>query len=250
MNTPHPAPATLPQEPPRRGGKRGRTAALAAGVLVVAGAVVGALLWPGGDDGGMEAYTMALPDTVLDGAYKKDTKSDDAKATEDLTDDRTARKMGIANGTAVMGEYVNDKKQDLNVIGVYGDIADPRKTLDAMTAESDKGARKYPAGAPGGKPETVTPWTEYHPAGFDGVIMKCTSSKSEHKTGTASFRFGISQCFWADGSAMGAVQHTVTAFDGLPAEARGATGATGDVMSAEELSVAAAKVRNEARKKK
>ncbi|MFI0741004.1 hypothetical protein ACH4PU_23395 [Streptomyces sp. NPDC021100] len=253
MTTSLPVPPPLPQQPPRRGGKR-RTALLAgAAALLIAGAAAGGVLWfrDGDGDDGTKPYTIALPDRLLDGAYKKeDARPGDAGGTEDLTGDAQAGKLGITHGKGFMGGYVNDKKQKLNVYGANGDIADPRKTLDALVALADEGSAKHPSGAVGGTPRTVTPWTEFHPPGANGLIMKCTTSKSASGTGAVSVRLGISQCFWADHSTMGGVQHMVMAFDGLPPNGRDTPGATGEVMSAEELSEATVKVRDEARSEK
>ncbi|MGI5337985.1 hypothetical protein ACQEVS_11595 [Streptomyces sp. CA-181903] len=254
MNTPLPtAPPLHQQPPPRRGGRR-RTALLAgSAALLIAGAAVGGVLWLRDGDGGdgTEPYTVALPDRLLDGAYKKEpVRPGDADGTEDLTGDAQAGKLGIAHGKGFMGGYVNDKKQKLNIYGASGDIADPRKTLDALVAMADEGTAKHPAAAADGGRRTVTPWTEFHPSGSRGVFVKCTSSKSASRTGAISVRLGISQCLWADHSAVGSVQHTVLAFEGLPSNVRNTPGATGDVMSAEELSEATVKVRDEARGKK
>ncbi|MBZ4319737.1 hypothetical protein [Streptomyces huiliensis] len=245
MSTPSSTPS------PKSGGRR--TALLAGGTaLLVAGAAVGGVLWfQGGDGDGAAPYTIALPDHLLDGAYTRDAdRPGPGDGAEDLDGDTQAKELGITDGKGFMGQYVNSKKQNLNVYGVSGRIADPRKVLDALVSKSEEGAARSPADAPGRKFRTVTPWTEFHPPGFDGVIMKCTSSKSTRAPGTVSVRLDTSQCYWADTSAVGGVQHMVMTFDGLPPNGRENPGATGEVMSAEALSEATAKVRNEAREKK
>ncbi|GAA0409806.1 hypothetical protein [Streptomyces luteireticuli] len=76
---------------------------LTAGALAAAGALVGGFLWFQAGDGG---------------------------GAEDLSKDGTTKKLGIADGKGVTGRYTNDDRQDLDVFGAYGRIADPRKTLD------------------------------------------------------------------------------------------------------------------------
>ncbi|MER5783333.1 hypothetical protein ABT104_16660 [Streptomyces mobaraensis] len=251
MSTPLPTPPPLPQQPPRSGGKR-RAALLAGGAAVlIAGAAVGGVLWFRDGDGGAKPYTIALPDRLLDGAYKKEAaRPGDADGTEDLSGDARVGKLGIAHGKGFMGSYVNDKKQNLSVYGASGDIADPRKTLDALVAMADEGTAKQPAGEADGVRRTVTPWAEFHPSGSRGAVVKCTSTKSTSGKGAVSSRLDVSQCMWADHSAVGIVQHTVMALDGLPTDGRETPGATGEAMSPEELSEATAKVRDDARSEK
>ncbi|WP_372407667.1 hypothetical protein [Streptomyces luteireticuli] len=229
--------------------KKGKVMALAAGALAAAGALTGGLLWyqssRGGD--GPKPYTVSLPATVLDGSFKKDG---DEGGTEDLTKDATSKKLGITDAKGAMGRYANADKQELNVMGVYGRIDDPRKTLDAMLAMADKGMNQHDSTFPGMKSETLTPWTEFRPSGFDGTSMRCTASRTTGKTGPASFAHELAQCVWVDGSAVGIVQHTVTKYEGLPSSARNEPGAKGKAMSAKELSEATAKVRGEVRQEK
>ncbi|GAA0409798.1 hypothetical protein [Streptomyces luteireticuli] len=80
--------------------------------------------------------------------------------------------------------------------------------------------------------------------------MKCTASRTAGKAGPASFTHELTQCAWADGSAVGIVRHTVTKYTGMPSSARDRLGAEGKAMSAKELSEATAKVRGEVRQEK
>ncbi|MFD0383937.1 hypothetical protein ACFQ2B_21385 [Streptomyces stramineus] len=78
-------------------------------------------------------------------------------------------------------------------------------------------------------------------------MMKCKAQKSSYTIGTITGGSEVSYCVWGDSSAVGVVQHLVTKSSG---GISGATGATGNVMSAKDLSEATVKVRNEVRKEK
>ncbi|MFD0383938.1 hypothetical protein ACFQ2B_21390 [Streptomyces stramineus] len=86
------------------------------------------------------------------------------KETADLADDSEIKEMGIVNGTGVKGSYTNAEKQSLRVTGVHGEIADPRKAVDALLANMEEKQKKS-SQALKTTVETVTPITEFTPAG-------------------------------------------------------------------------------------
>ncbi|MFI9238479.1 hypothetical protein [Streptomyces sp. NPDC053079] len=245
--------AQYPPPVPPQGGGKGKAIGITIGALVVVGAIVGGVLFftggsdsgsgGGGDAGGdgvpakMAPYTIEMPQTLLDGKYTKSSTSS-SKDSEDLSNDAKAKEFGIANGTGKKGSYTNSEKQRLKVTAVYGDLADPAKTVDALFADMEKSQAKYKD-----RIETVSETAAYRPLGFDGVSLKCKTQrvKSSLSSSTAT---DVSTCIWGDASAMGIVEHRVTKGSGSSSEA------TGEVMSAKDLSEATAKVRNEVRKPK
>ncbi|MGW1077013.1 proline-rich domain-containing protein [Streptomyces sp. NPDC002537] len=236
-----------PPMPPQSGGGKGKAIGITIGALVVVGAIVGGVLFfkngGGGSDGKVAPYTIVLPDSLLDGKFNKQQTPGTA-GSENLADDAKAKEMGITNSTGVAAAYKNAEQQALSVRGIYGEVADPRKTVDAMFALMDEKSK-----ATGATVETVTPVTEFHPSGFDGAVMKCKTLKSTYSMAGITANSEGSTCVWGDSSAIGFVSHSVTKTSG------GITGgatttATGNPMSAKELSEAAAKVRTEVRKNK
>ncbi|MBO0656996.1 hypothetical protein J1792_30935 [Streptomyces triculaminicus] len=248
-------PGQYPPPMPPQGGGKGKTIGLVVGALVVVGAIVGGavfFLGGAGSDGEVKPYTMVMPESLLGGKFTKSATPGAAagKDTEDITNDKTAKEMGISNGTGVKGNYTNDQKQKLYVGGAYGELSDPQKTVDAMVAKMDEGAKKSETLVQGAQVETVTPWTMFTPSGFDGAIMKCQTKKSTYSAGSISSSAEISICIWGDSSAVGMVRHTVSKTSGGLTGSTSSMAATGNVMSAKELSEATAKVRNEVRKEK
>ncbi|RLV08731.1 hypothetical protein CTZ27_08170 [Streptomyces griseocarneus] len=243
---PGPYPPPMPQQ---SGGKgKGMAIGITIGALVVVGAIVGGVLLfkngGGGSDGKVAPYTIVMPDSLLDGKFNKQQNARDISG-QKLGDN--AQAMGITNPTEVSSAYKNAEQQGLSVRGVYGEVADPRKAVDAVFAKMEENSKKTTM--PGMNIETVTPPTEFHPSGFDGAEMKCKLVKVTVTEGAISSTAEGSTCVWGDSSAVGVVTHMVTKSSG------GITGgatttATGNAMSAKELSEAAAKVRNEVRKNK
>ncbi|MEU7135212.1 hypothetical protein [Streptomyces sp. NPDC046261] len=239
-----------PPVPPQRGGK-GKGIAITIGAVVLVGALGGALKFFVLDGGGgdVKPYTMVMPESLLGGKFTKGTgtpgSNTSADKSEDITNDKSAKEMGISNGTGVKGTYTNPEKQMLSVVGAYGELADPKKTVDAMIAKMDENEKKNTA--KGAQIQTVTAWTEFSPSGFDGAVMKCETKKSTYAVGTISSEAEASVCIWADSSAVGMTRHIVSKTN---SPYGGATAAGGKVMSAQEFAEATAKIRNEVRKEK
>ncbi|MBZ4319736.1 hypothetical protein [Streptomyces huiliensis] len=226
-----------PPIPPQSGGK-GKTIAIVLGIVLVVGALAGGgymFLGKGGDGG---AYTIVLPEKLLDGKYTK--KPGSGSSSPKKTNDDKTREHGITNAEAVSAAYTSDAKVDLNVTGVYGNVSDPKKAVNDMIADLDKSS-------PSSRFETVTPYTEFHPSGFDGAVMKCNLKKMTSSYGSYSSEARISQCLWGDGSTFGIV---VNRSSKSSSSFGSGTGSTADAMTAEELAEATAKIRNEVRKEK
>ncbi|MBF6049235.1 hypothetical protein GO001_29280 [Streptomyces sp. NRRL B-1677] len=237
-----------PPVPPQSGGK-GKAIGITIGAVAVVGALIAGAVYFMGGGGDVAPYTIVMPDKLLDGKYTKaSTSSPGSKQTDtqDLTDNKNAKEYGISNGTAVSGHYLSAEKETLVVSGVYGELSDPQKTVDAMIAKSEENQKQSSAGAQGLKIETVTPWTEFSPSGFDGAVMKCTTKKATVSMGTISSTSQASTCIWGDSSAVGYVRQSASQSN----SPYGAETANGKPMSAQELAEATVKVRNEVRKEK
>ncbi|MFQ6199697.1 hypothetical protein [Streptomyces sp. NPDC000405] len=246
-------PGGYPPQP--RGGGAGKAIGITVGVLVVVGAIVGGVLFlngGGGSGGDVKPYKMEMPESLLDGKFVKGASAPGAsnKESEDITDDKVAKEMGISNGTGVKASYTSPEKQMLSVVGAYGELTDPNKTVDAMIAKMDEGAKQNEAAmqGKGAQVETITPWTEFSPSGFDGAVMKCETKKSSFSMGTMSSAAEVSVCIWGDSSAVGITRHVVSKTTNPYGGS--ATSATGNVMSAKDFSEATAKIRNQVRKEK
>ncbi|MEU5438028.1 hypothetical protein AB0G73_32310 [Streptomyces sp. NPDC020719] len=151
------------------------------------------------DDG---AHKLIAPDSVIAGAYNINKSNPSDKTTEkDKKDFETA---GIKNPTTVKASYkasTGMPAKQMSFNGVWGQIADPEKSVDAVfaqikkNAESDKEAKGTFAGSPEQK----------SPAGLDGAVMKCQSAKitGDKNTGGKDLEFPV--CVWADHSTLGMV---------------------------------------------
>ncbi|KAB7850070.1 hypothetical protein [Streptomyces mobaraensis] len=232
-------PGPYPPPIPPQGGGKGKTIAIVLGIVLVIGALAGGgyMLLGKGSDGG--AYTIVLPEKLLDGKYTKTAGSSSSDAPKKGNDSKL-KEHGINSGEAVSGAYTSDAKVNLRVTGIYGDVTDPKKAVNDVIADTDKS----PATS---KFETVTPYTEFHPSGFDGTVMKCTMKKMTTSYGSYSSEVRMSQCVWGDSSALGIVANSSSKSN---SSFSSGTGSTADAMTAEELAEATAKIRNEVRKDK
>ncbi|MEC4014852.1 hypothetical protein [Streptomyces sp. H27-D2] len=220
---------------PQQGGGKKMTGIIVGSVVALAAIVAGVFYFTQ-SDGEVAAYKIVLPRQVLDGSYTK-MEGAGGSRTEKLGDDEKTRKLGITNGTGVSGSYKGDDKSMLMVAGAYGDIADPEKTVDTFFAQTRK-AREEQAGGSGKiKTETVSEMKSYSPDGFDGAVMKCETTKTTGASAGAPVSIETSMCVWGDSSAVALVQQM----------GRMGMGAGSKARTAEELSEATAKIRDDAR---
>ncbi|MBC2878523.1 MULTISPECIES: hypothetical protein [Streptomyces] len=243
-------PGPYPPPIPPQGGGKGKTIAIVLGIVLVIGALAGGgymLLGKGGGGDDVKPYTIVLPEKLLDGKFTKNTTTGTEKS-EDLANDAETKKHGIENGKGVRALYENPEKQKLSVVSVYGSLGDPGRTVDAMVADVEEKQKKNeqtPLGRTA-KVETITPWSEFSPSGFDGKVMKCRQQKATVTMSTITSENNVSTCIWGDSSAVGVVQHSIATSSSPYATSN----ATGTVMPAKELAEATAKIRNEVRKDK
>ncbi|MFD7900449.1 hypothetical protein [Streptomyces sp. NPDC059743] len=204
-----------PQQPPYGGGGQypppppgpapKKKTGLIIGVAVVALAVIAGgayVLTSGGGGGGSIAddgpHKLATPATVIDGTYKKidsGAAGDDGMSEKDIKDMET---WGVKNPKDVGAGYATEAGSDtlmgnqLTFSGVYGQIEDPEKVIDALFAsmKTEAAADKTGGGELVGSPQ------EFSPTGFENGVLKCQEAKITDSGKTSSFP----TCIWADHS--------------------------------------------------
>lgn len=194
--------------------KKSKTPLIIGAVAVVAAIAVGAYFLIGGGGGADVAndgpHKLVTPETVL-GEYKKSANSDKAQSgDDDFIKDAT--KFGVKNPQRANAQWeVKDESNPLSgkllqFGGVWGEIEDPEKTVDAVFADIKAEAAKEKDSQTQlvGDPKTVTP------AGLDGAVMKCQELKM--KPGADSGGLGPKEmtmpvCVWGDHSTIGYVMH-------------------------------------------
>ncbi|MEV4949322.1 hypothetical protein [Streptomyces sp. NPDC053755] len=233
------APGAYPPPPP--GGPKKKTG-LIVGAVVVALAVVAGGAWYFTAGGGASSvaddgpHKLITPETVL-GEYKKQPG-----AGADKNSLKDAEQNGVKNAKNVGAGYqVKDTSNPLatkiiSFSGLYGEIADPEKTIDNVFANIKAEAEKDQGKAD--EPKLVGSPQEYEPAELDGAVLKCQQAKSEANAATSTPAFTMTFCVWADHSTVG----FVTPMDM-------ASMATGKAGTAEEAAAITAKLRKEVRVK-
>lgn len=229
----------IPQGPEESGGNGKKIGLIIGAVAVVAAIGVGAY-FVFGSGGDVKPYTISLPNSLLSGQFSKAKTPGAGGGTEDFSNDKEAKAMGITNAKGTSAAYKADGGLQLHTGGVYGTVADPEGTVGQMFAKMDESQTKNLGSK--AKIEDVTPATEYSPDDFDGAVMKCRTQKISMSESGVSASFNVSTCVWGDSSAIGFVQMLAA-----PSPS-GATTAT--TPGAEELSEKTAKIRNEVRKEK
>ncbi|MGW7457935.1 hypothetical protein [Streptomyces sp. NPDC054797] len=214
-----PAPAYgYPQQAPYGGTPPKKSKAGVVIGVVVAVAVIAGGGWyfmkGGGAGGGIAAntkgYKLVAPESVDD--FKKDPKYKDKEFSD--KDRKEAEGVGVKNPTQVGMTYQSGDPKNplsaklLNFSGVYGEVADPEKAVDAYFAlaklEATKDDSKQTVDLVG-SPKTMSP------AGFKGAVMKCQEAKFTTKDTTAKGpkEFTLPICIWGDYSTLS----TVTAME-------------------------------------
>ncbi|GAB7033526.1 hypothetical protein AB0G35_01825 [Streptomyces sp. NPDC021749] len=227
----------IPQGPEESGGNGKKIGLIIGAVAVVAAIGVGAY-FVFGSGGDVKPYTISTPKSLLSGQFKK-AKAPGAGGTEDFSNDKEAKAMGITNAKGVEASYKSVDGMSMSLHGIYGQIADPEGTVSQMFAKVDENQKKTMGNA---KVEDVTSTTEYSPDDFDGAVMKCRTQKFTVSQSGMSVPVNVSTCIWGDNSAIGAVT--------MAAAPNPNGGTTATTPGAEELSEKTAKIRNEVRKEK
>jgi hypothetical protein len=196
---------------------------------------------PIADDG---PHRLTAPATVIDGTYQKSGKSSSsgAMSTSDL---KNAESWGVKNPKDVHGDYEAENKtaplagKALTFEGVYGQIDDPGKTVDAMFGFLKDKAAEDPDNASVG--ELVGSPKAYEPAGLDNAVLKCQQLKIKNdgpsSGDSAAPREAILPvCIWGD--------HSTLSFT-VPVDM--ATLLTGKSTPLEDAAATTAKLRDDVR---
>ncbi|MEU3912694.1 MULTISPECIES: hypothetical protein [unclassified Streptomyces] len=206
------------QQPPQQGympppapPKKSKAGPIIAVIAVVA-VIGGAGWWFLGGSGGSvsdatKGYKLVAPDSV--GEFQKNPEYKEQPISD--KDKREAEAAGIKNPTQVGMSYkAGDPKNPLTTkgltfSGLYGDIADPEKSVDGYFAlfkvnaaqKNDKATVELV-----GSPKSITP------SGFKGAVLKCQEIKYIPKDPTATKgikEFAAPLCIWGDYSTLAVV---------------------------------------------
>ncbi|MGQ7749410.1 hypothetical protein ACUN29_13035 [Streptomyces sp. WC2508] len=204
-------PYGMPPEAPKK--KTGLiVGAAVAALVVVAG---GVYFFTSGGNGDVSSDTKGYkltPAASVDD-YKKSPSGGGASGPMKGKDKAESEAMGIKSPNEAGAEYASGDieknpltSKALMLKGVWGEIEDPAKTLDAafagakmeMAKEEDSDVTLV------GSPENV------EPAGFKGALMKCQTLKTVNKKADGTVQNGPKEiltpvCIWADYSTVGIV---------------------------------------------
>lgn len=234
---------TPPQAP-----KKSKAGVIIAVVLAVA-VIGGGAYWflgAGAGNGGVSAstkgYKLAYPQVVAGYAQASTSKPvpDAPLAGEQKA---KAEALGVQKPHNASASYSNSpsgKGKILSANGLWGEIADPEKSVDSYYANI--GLNNKEAEALGFKYGLVGTPKTFTPSGFKGAVMKCVEIKM---TATKDVKPGmpkemtIPSCAWADYSVMSGTS--------LVDQIAGVTG--GSSGSLEDVSELAAKLYNTSRTK-
>ncbi|MGW4309747.1 hypothetical protein [Streptomyces californicus] len=203
-----------PQQPKKKTG-------LIVGVAVVALAVIagGVYFLTSGGGGSSDVadstkgYKLTPAATVED--FKKDASKPSVSRPVTGKDKAEAEAMGVMNANKVDAQYQSGSKDNplaqkvLVFEGVWGEVSDPAKTLDAAFATAEVNMMK--SGGDGArKGSLVGSPKEYKPEGFDGALMKCqdlkvVNDKADGTPANGPKEFTMPVCIWADYSTVGIV---------------------------------------------
>ncbi len=219
------------------GGKKGRTVALVAGAVVVVAAIVGGIVLLNSGDGKTEdrasaasdsgkkkdepkkyegkRYRLTTPETVAD-SLKKESGSENKNAPSSAFLS-VFEKLGVSKPQGVGASYKGGENLGskwLKFTGVYGDVADPEKTVDRYLASMASAADRSGGSDKAVKSEWKGSPTRVSPADLDdGAVMKCQNVTYISGEDESAGKKGMSMpnCVWADHTTVGIVVHSQTA---------------------------------------
>jgi hypothetical protein len=200
--------------PPAPGGGKKKTGLIIGAVAVVAAIAVGAYFVIGGGSGGSDVaddgpHKLTTPATVLTDYKKSDAVDSGGFDESDLKD---AEKHGVKGAKDVSAGYqAGDESNPLalqmvNFMGVYGEIDDPEKVVDAMFVNMKEEAAKEPDGG-----EVVGSPKSHTPSGLDGAVLKCQEIKTKNdeaspdNPASGPAEVSIPVCIWGDHSTLGII---------------------------------------------
>ncbi|WAP55625.1 hypothetical protein [Streptomyces sp. S465] len=176
--------------------------------MAVVGAIVGGVVLFGGDDGGGvtddgKEYKLTAPERVL-GDYE--SAYSDAGTEKKLTAEQAAA-FGVDKGGSGLNAVweTSGEAKRLQLIGAYGEVTDPEKSVDAYFADLERRSRT--AGSGDSDVELVGTPERKTPDGLDNAIMKCQTIRTTEET-NAEEPTSIALCVWGDYGTVGAVVPT------------------------------------------
>ncbi|MFK0235926.1 hypothetical protein [Streptomyces vinaceus] len=193
-----------PQQPKKS--KAGVVIAVVVAVAVIAGG--GWYFTKGGGASGpvssaTKGYKLVAPETVDD--FKKNPNYKEKPLSD--KDRQELEAIGIKNPTRVAMDYTSGDPSNalttkgLSFQGLYGELADPEKSVDAYfaTAKLNAGKDKSATVDMIGSPKSMSP------SGFSGAVMKCQEMKITSTSTTASKgpkELTLPICIWGDYSTL------------------------------------------------
>ncbi|MFJ6697754.1 hypothetical protein ACIQM4_17025 [Streptomyces sp. NPDC091272] len=180
-------------------------------VVVVAAAGAGAYFFLGAG-GGLEddgPHKLVMPEAV--GEYKKQpAQGEQDSATPDKEGTQELAKSGVTDPQNASAGYTTGKdpktSKNVSVIGIYGDIQDPRATLDKMFAEQDKSSQQ-PKDKDNPYKVEFGPAQDMEPDGLQNALMRCRpmTTTISGLPGAEGKVLKSSMCIWVDHSTLGYV---------------------------------------------
>ncbi|MER5733156.1 hypothetical protein ABT084_33310 [Streptomyces sp. NPDC002138] len=204
------------QQPP----KKSKTGVIILSVIVAVAVIGGAGYYftkGGGSSGGgtvaadTKGYKLAYPASVDE--YQTDPKNPPSKSDAPLTGESktTIEALGVKNPHNTTASYQSGTSpaiKQVTAFGMWGEIADPAKAVDAYFANVAVSSKKNGAAAPFTFELDGTP-KEFTPVGLKGAVMKCANLKMKAtknvKPGEPSSAL-IPTCVWGDYSTLAATQ--------------------------------------------
>ncbi|QEU94384.1 hypothetical protein [Streptomyces kanamyceticus] len=241
------------QVPPPGGGSKKTGIIIAVAAVVAAAAVGGYFVFAGGDDdkgdgkkggssnvadGGIKddgPHKLTTPATLLT-EYKKDSSSTGGFNSSDLA---AAEQAGMKDPQDIDSAYqAGDKSNPLSAkalqfMGVYGEVSDPEKIVDAMFAKIKKDSK-------GNSSETGELTGSPQDFSTDKAVLKCQESvvTNENPAAGAPKEMRMPVCIWGDKSTV-AVVVSIAIADAM----------AGKAPSLKDASATTLKVRDETRVK-
>jgi hypothetical protein len=165
--------------------------AVGAGVFFLTGSGSGA------EDNG--PHKLTTPTTVASEYQRQGAGKDDS--TMSSSDKEELQQIpGVADAHPVEAEYATDSKKQMLLTGLWGEVEDPEKVVDAMFVVLQKAAADQGDTEPVGAPQ------EMEPDGLDSAIMMCQKFKvTNDDPSTPVKSTEIPVCIWGDSSTVGGV---------------------------------------------
>ncbi|WP_327350411.1 hypothetical protein [Streptomyces sp. NBC_01304] len=220
----------LPPGPPAVTGKNsGRKLAIVTLALAVTLAGGGAWYFLSQDSDGPnlrddgKSYELTMPETLL-GDYKL-SNADEAE--DDVTYEEM-KQLGIERAHAIDPVYRagdgTDSSPSFRFDGLWGEVADPPKTLDLIMAALPDSTGNGDRVKAVGDPQSV------RPQGLDNAVMKCQKVAQKHENLEWTY------CVWADYDTIGILDPQKDSYQG------------GETYSIDEAAQLAADLRAEVRR--